>query len=87
MNDALNLFYYIFQKSVSFVFDGAEISQGVTVGWIFIVVFVFAILIRSILNMPRSMGTFDRFREHTYVTNTTHSDGSKSWSERRTFRR
>lgn len=87
MNQALTFFYEIFNGLVSFIFNDAEVSSNVTVGWIFVVVFVFAILISSILNLPRSMGSFDKFRTHTYVTNTTHSDGSKSWTERRTFRR
>ena len=87
MQEALNTIYYIFNKLVSFVFNDAAIESGVSIGWVITAVFVFGIIITSILNLPRSMGTFDRFREHTYVTNTTHSDGSKSWSERRTFRR
>lgn len=87
MNEALNNFYYIFQKAVNFIFNQANILDNVSVGWIAIAIIIFSILIRSILNLPRSMGSFDKFREHTYVSNVTHSDGSKSWSEVRRFRR
>lgn len=87
MNNALNTIYYIFNKLITFIFDTAEISTNVTVGWIMVVVVIFSMTIASILNLPRRMGSFDRFREHTYVTNTTKSDGSKTWTERRTFRR
>lgn len=87
MNTALGYFYYVFSKALDFIFNGSEIAQNITVGWIAVVVIVFSMIIASILNLPRRMSSFDRFREHTYVNNVTHSDGSKSWSEVRRFRR
>lgn len=87
MNEALSNFYYIFQKAVDFIFNQANISENVSVGWIAVAIIIFSVLIRSILNLPRSMSSFDKFREHTYVSNVTHSDGSKTWSEVRRFRR
>lgn len=87
MTSALNLIYSIFDRFVDFVFNSMEILSGVTVGWITVAVILFSMMIKSILNLPRSMGNFDKFRAHTYVTNTTHSDGSKSWTQRQVFRR
>lgn len=66
MNEALTYMYYIFDRYVDFIFNGMQIVSGVTVGWVLVVIILFAMMIRSILNMPRSMGSFDRFRQHSY---------------------
>lgn len=87
MNEALIYLYYIYNKFIVFVFDTMEIAHNVSFGWIAISVMLFGLIIRSVLNIPKQMGSFDKFREHTYVTNTTNSDGSKTWSQRRVFRR
>lgn len=66
MADALSYIYYTFDKFVTFVFSQMIIVDGVTFGWVCISLLLFSMLIRSILNMPRSMGSFDKFREHTW---------------------
>lgn len=68
MNEALTYIRYIFSKFVGFVFDDMAISNNVTIGWIAISVIVFSILISSILNLPRRMGSFEQFRDHGYST-------------------
>lgn len=55
MSDALTYLYYIFDKFVVFVFNTMEVSSGVTYGWIIISIFIFSILIRSILNLPKGV--------------------------------
>lgn len=70
MATALQYIYYIYQKFIVFVFDTMEIQQGVTVGWILVSITLFGLLIKSILNVPRQMGSFDKFREHTWRVNT-----------------
>ena len=87
MSIALTNIYYIITKCIDFVFNSMEISTNVTIGWIAIVVMVFSILIRSILNLPRGIAAFDMFREHTYVSNVTDSHGNKHWYQNRRFRR
>ena len=52
MNDAITIFYYVFNKIYDFLFNQAAIETGVTVGWIFIVVNIFIMLISNILNVP-----------------------------------
>lgn len=58
MNEALSYLYYIFDKFVDFVFNGLEIAENVSVGWIAISCILFSLIIRSILNIPRGV----RFR-------------------------
>lgn len=52
MSDAITVFYYVFNKIYNFLFNQAIIETGVSVGWIFVTVVVFGLLIRSILNLP-----------------------------------
>ena len=54
MDIALNYFYEIFAKCLSFVFETCNFS-GVSVGWICVSVCVIVLLVRSILNVPRSI--------------------------------
>lgn len=53
MADAITLFYQVLQILVSWIFN-AEILSGVSIGWIFVSVAIFSILVRSILNVPKS---------------------------------
>lgn len=66
MSEALTYMYYTFDKFVDFVFNSMIIVPGVTFGWVVISIVLFSLLIRNILNLPRSMGSFDKFREHGY---------------------
>lgn len=52
MNEALTYFYYFFDRGVSFIFNDLAFFTGVTFGWICVVVFVFSILLHSILALP-----------------------------------
>lgn len=81
MNEALTYLYYIYDKFIVFVFDTMEIFDGVTVGWIVISLILFGLIIRSVLNVPRQMGSFDKFREHTYRVDT--SKGTQYVSKKR----
>ena len=55
MGEALLYIYQIFSAFVTFVFNDMLIAQGVSIGWVAVVVLIFGILIRSILNVPRSI--------------------------------
>lgn len=52
MTDAITIFYSIFDKIYNLIFNQAVIVEGVSVGWVFIVVLIFGILIRMLLNIP-----------------------------------
>lgn len=52
MNNAIEVFYYIFGKVYTFLFDTMEITQGVTVGWVLLTIIIFSIIIRSVLALP-----------------------------------
>lgn len=58
MSEAINILKYIFSKFTNFVFNDLEIAANVTIGWIAVVIIVFSLMIRSILNVPRGI----RFR-------------------------
>lgn len=52
MTDAISIFYSIFDKIYNLVFNQAVIVEGVSVGWVFIVVLIFGVIIRMLLNIP-----------------------------------
>lgn len=52
MNDAIEVFYYLFSKVYNLLFVTMEIAEGVTVGWVLITIIIFGIIIRSVLNLP-----------------------------------
>lgn len=58
MADAITLFYNVLQIIVSWIFN-AEIVSGVSIGWIFVSIAIFCILIRSVLNIPKSSNSFN----------------------------
>lgn len=72
MTEALTYIYYIFDAFIDCIFDDLEIFPGVTIGWVLVSVILFSLLIRNILNMPRGMGSFDKFREHKYFVGNEH---------------
>lgn len=57
MSDAISLFYQIIHILISWIFD-AEIVSGVSIGWVFVSIIVFSLLIRNILNVPKRSTTF-----------------------------
>lgn len=78
MAQALNYIYYIFNSCLNFVFNDMSIDTNVTVGWLYVTVIVFGILLGSILNIPHRIGNFSNYGTHETVS-TTHydSDGNK----------
>ena len=57
MSEAITLFYQIIHILISWIFD-AEIVSGVSIGWVFVSIIVFSLLIRNILNVPKRSTTF-----------------------------
>lgn len=53
MSDAINLVFYIFNKFIDLLFNKIQIIDGVYLGWIIIVVFIFGIIFNSLLNIPK----------------------------------
>lgn len=53
MSEALNYLYYIFDSMLDWLFEDAELFTNVTVGWVIVVIILFSMVIRSILNLPR----------------------------------
>lgn len=62
MADAITLFYKVLQIIVSWIFS-AELVSGVSIGWIFVSISIFGILIRSILNVPKSSNSLNISRK------------------------
>lgn len=61
MGDAVTLLFQIYSKFIEFIFDKFEILDGVTIGWIFVSILVFGVLIRSIMAIPSKFSN-DIFR-------------------------
>lgn len=55
MAQALTYLYDIYSGFINMVFNDFELFENVTLGWIVIVVFVFGIMINSILNIPKGV--------------------------------
>lgn len=57
MNEAFELLFQIYSRFIDFVFEKAVLINGASLGWIFVSIFVFAVLIRSLMAVPsRSQG-------------------------------
>lgn len=52
MGEALTLLFQIYSKFIEFIFDKAEILNGVTLGWISLSVLIFSVLIKSLMAVP-----------------------------------
>lgn len=55
MENAINLFNYIFQKFINMIFNDFVIQSGVTIGWVIITIVLFGMLINNILNIPNNV--------------------------------
>lgn len=55
MQNAINLFWYMFNKFLVLIFDDFEILPNVTIGWIIISAFVLSLIMGSILNIPNNI--------------------------------
>lgn len=54
MAEALQIFYQIYAMLVELFFNDIEIAANVTIGWVLVTVFIFSVLLRSLLNVPRA---------------------------------
>ena len=55
MTEALAYIYYIFNKFINWIYNDANLFPGVSLGWIISDGVIFAMLIRSLLNIPESI--------------------------------
>ena len=62
MNDAIQLFFQMMNKFVSTLFNDVELIQGVTLGWFFVSVFVFTVMLQFLLAIPRIRVSVGRSR-------------------------
>lgn len=62
MTNALEIIYYIFDKAVDFVFNKMAIVPNVYVGWVCVFVLIMAILIGSLLAVPRASEVVSNYR-------------------------
>ena len=53
MDSGFQLFYYFISKAIDTLFNDVEIIKGVTLGWFFVSVFVFTVMIQFLLAIPR----------------------------------
>lgn len=60
MNQALELFYYILEKTFNFLF-GAYLFEGVSLGMIGVVCFIFTVLLSYLLAVPNIKVADHRF--------------------------
>lgn len=74
MAEALSYIYYIFDSFVDLIFNRLELFSNVSVGWILISISLFALLIRSVLNLPKGIN-LHRPSETTYYDNYGHLTG------------
>lgn len=57
MTDAIEILYQIYFAFVNWIFNTANIVPGVSIGWIAVTVFVFSVLIHSLINIARAGST------------------------------
>lgn len=55
MSTAISIFYYIYNKALSLLFDDLTIETGVTVGWIFVAVMILGFIICNVISVPRAV--------------------------------
>lgn len=59
MNQALQVFWYIFQKFNNLIFNDFEISSNVTIGWIIVSAIIMLMITKTLLNIPSSKAEGD----------------------------
>lgn len=55
MLDAINFIYLVYDKLINLIFNQFQIVQGVSVGWVLVVIVAFGLMIKSILNLPKGL--------------------------------
>lgn len=58
MNEALEILYQIYFAFIDWIFNTANIVPGVSIGWIGITVFIFSVMINSIINIARAGSSY-----------------------------
>lgn len=54
MSEALEILYEIYFAFIDWIFNAAYFVPGVSIGWVAVTVFIFSIMINSIINIARS---------------------------------
>lgn len=54
MSEAIEILYQIYFAFVDWIFNQANIVPGVSIGWIAVTVFIFSVLIHSLINIARA---------------------------------
>lgn len=67
MQNAINLFWYMFNKFLVLIFDDFEILPNITIGWIIISAFVLTVIIGSILNIPNNIRFNNPYGKNIYA--------------------
>lgn len=58
MVQALRYLYDIYRAFISFIFNDMMIFTNVSYGWFMVAIFVFGVLIRNLLMLPKSAPSF-----------------------------
>lgn len=58
MAEAIEIVWYIYEKFIDLVFNKLDLFQGVNLGWVFIGLIIFTILIKSVIAAPKTQGNF-----------------------------
>lgn len=54
MSEALEILYEIYFAFIDWIFNDANFFPGVSIGWVAVTVFIFSVMIHSIINIARS---------------------------------
>ena len=57
MSDAIEILYQIYFAFVNWIFNTAFIVEGVSIGWVAVTVFIFNVLIHSLINIAKAGST------------------------------
>lgn len=78
MTNALNFIRYIFNKFIVLIFDDFTIINNVSLGWIFVVIILFSIMISNIISVARSYHRgMKQLPSETYGV-TMHANGNET---------
>lgn len=81
---SLNWFKYYFSNIYNFVFDLFYInkSNNVSLGWIFVVAFVFSVMIKNILSLGRVGQTYSATKSSDRELWRSNKEAQTSWYRR-----
>lgn len=78
MEQAINVVFYIFNKSIDLLFNQVELVDGVYLGWVILTCIIFGIIFSSILNTPYGL---IRGAEQRKATSEYRSEIRRYWRE------